>query len=63
MELATEMVSLPDATTNNGPSLDKKKKIKISIRFKLLFITHHIIVKRNGIEIDFSQVSRAKLTM
>jgi len=31
MELAVEMVSLPHATTNNGPSLDKIPIISFSV--------------------------------
>jgi len=30
MELATEIVSLPDATTNNGPSLEEKNNQNIN---------------------------------
>lgn len=34
MELATDIVSLPDATTSKGPSLQKKKKYSIEGKVK-----------------------------
>jgi len=45
MELAIDMVSLPEATTNKGPSL-KKKKIMKSISYAVLRYKNFFFLKK-----------------